>query len=373
MRCEVCNTNQPQQMYCPSCVNFQLLKTRLKYLDVLSSLDQLRDNVDSCIKHCIKGANYSFVENVMKGKHHTDNIDPSLENGVVALSSQLLTIDARILKRRNGKLSRDVESFKSKNKELKHRIHRLREMLQRRKHGVEPKNTGLEKEIRESTRFKQEDNLHLTKQINNSKSLLFQELINIYVIKRRRVTGTNQTVFMILFMPIISCASLVDYNHEMVYCSLAQVAKFVKQCSKVLMCLLPYDIDIGIDTRVQGNRINMDKPIWLLDNLQLRELIRAYAMLIVDVCTLLGELHLTDDIRSYRDLLRLDGLVYKLANNGFTLDELKTPGKPHAKAFKTDEPIDLEVVNTLCYETVLHRIRNKDNEWHVVKKEYLEK
>lgn len=397
MRCGICNTKQ-SQLQCHSCVNFALLKPKLQYLDTLEAIDALRGKVDSCLGHCINGADYDFVTRFLKGELEkgVDNVDDATMNGVVALSSQLLSIDTRIIKRKQGKISKEVELCQRRNDELKAKMVGLKVLLvERRKkkqgqRGAAGDKTSTEqviKRLTEEKEFKQQDNNNLTKQINNSKSLLYQELINIYVIKRRKISGTTRSVFMISFIPLLSCRSLVDYNYEVVNASLGQVCRFILQVSSVLLVVLPFHVGVskGVHS-IQGVELHLKgrQQVWELDNLELRTFVQGIAMLIVDVYEVLRVLELHSELKCYGDLLQLDCMVYKLANNGFSIESLAAAVTGGARSMMANggqrplmgnvagDVVDLGLLKRLCYEAVLSRIRHKDSEWHVVKREYLE-
>jgi hypothetical protein len=333
-------------------------------LDTLEEKDSLNVKVDQCLSRCIQGANYDFIKRFTRGQLR-ESIAGVKVSSVVALSSQLLTIDARIMKRKNIKLMKEVNALKAKVEESRIKLIELKQARECHKREQRPTNDSIKK-LNETKLFKQQDNANLVKQINNSKSLLFQELINIYIIKRRKISGSHQSVFMISFTPLISCQGLVDFNYEVVNASLNQVCKFVKQAAKVLLVVLPFDIGYknGIHTICDIEVWLPDKQVWELDNSQLKQFIRVISMAIMDVYEVLRTLELTTEIKTYGDLLQLDSLVYKLANNGYEMDSQK--GK------LLEEEVVLETLINTCHESVLGRIKNKDNEWHVVKREYLE-
>lgn len=215
--------------------------------------------------------------------------------------------------------------------------------------------------------FKQQDNNNLKKQIQNSKSLLFQELINLYMIKRRKISGSQLNVYMISLTPMVSAINLVDFNYELVNASLGLICKFISQVAKILLMVLPFHIEMIKETgayEIHGLTLKLQKQIWQVDNLELRQFCNAVCMLTVDVFKVLESLELHNEIKTYADLLRLDTLVYKLANNGQMFESTK--GKP------LEGEVDLESLNATLYESILARIRHKDDEWHVVKREYLE-
>lgn len=404
-RCGICNCID-QELLCSSCTDFELLRPRLEYLEALRQSSEAKRIVDDVLSKCIKGQNFDFLTKYIvkiKRSKSADQAegDPKTGSGsipsqgsVAALSSQLLTIDAILLKRRSNKIQREINAAVTRKKELiakfdvlKSRVEARRTSLESRRSSQEPQDVV--KHLREEAMYKTQDNKNLIKQIHNSRSLLFQELINIYIIKKRKISGTTRTIFMLSFTPILSTYNLVDFNYEAINACLERMSKFIHQVSKVLLVTLPYQITFTKEAFYKPSIMKFDlylkenQQLWTLSSFELRLLVNGIARLMINAYHLLKVLELDEDVRQYSDLMRLDSMLYKLANNDYSWNRRPSAsGREGSEEPRSQSPVpddqaiengkvDVDKLVEMVYGVVDRRINSKNNEWHVVKKEYL--
>lgn len=380
-KCGICNchSSSSNPLLCSSCVNFQLLKPKLEYLDLIQELSSSKSLVDHVLDKCIKGNNYPFIKEYIQNNNTADKNEDSVSLGsIAALSSQLLTIDAILLKRKNNKIMKEISILQSKKDSNILRLESLKGKLSDRKAQLNHNTTSDPiKPIQSQTALIRQDSTNILKQINNSQSILFQELINLQLIKKRKLSGTQQHIFMISFIPMLSIHNLTQFNNEIINASLERMSKFIHQISQIWMINLPYQIEFDKKTvyrpKILGFEMSLPqgKQVWELSTFELKMSLNGVSRLVVDIYTVLGFFQIDDmePITNYFDLFSMDEMVYKIVNNNY-----KMTFKRDNEEIRYDdrfEKLDIDELTDRIFEYIMEKINQKNNEWHVVEKEFL--
>jgi len=392
-KCGVCNcrSSNHNPLYCASCVNFQLLKPKLEYLELLKELTTSKSLVDKSLDKCIKGNNYPFIKNYIAQDGKLDSVGGVSIGSIAALSSQLLTIDAILLKRKNNKIMKEISIIKSKKDSNTLRLESLKkkldETLQNR---LQKDNKSIIKSIKSETDLKKQDCSNIQKQVNNSQSILFQELINLYLIKKRKLSGTNQNIFMISFIPMINIKNLIVFNHEVINTSLERICKFISQVSKIWFINLPYKIEFNKEHKPRILNFELSLPknqqLWELSTFELKLLLNGISRLILNIFQVLKFFEMDFDIKTYNQLFRMDEMIYKIVNNNYKFvstnsyesdDDDDDDGTEKKRLMRDTKligklrKVDIDDLTEMIYGYISNKINKKNNEWHLVKKEYL--
>lgn len=357
MRCGVCNVQYPE-LYCPHCVNYFLLRPKLDYLATLQESYDLKATINKALQNCIKGENYKFIAAYIASGGQVSGTDAS----VAALASQLLTIDTLILKRRNNKITREIEAIKMKKQQQLRKIEALRNLIEEK--NLLKNKARTFRDYKAEVKTLQYDNSKIVKQLGISKSLLFQELIGLYGLKKRKLTGRDHKfVYMLAFAPILSLWNLLEFSTEVINTSLSKTAKFLTQVGKVLLLPLPFDITCQNEVySIAGFELFVKTSILEMSTFELRLFSNAFVRLIGNAYVILQELELIEEGLTYQQMVKLDELVYKLGNYD------------HSLIREGEEPVksvDIDQLNSVFYRQLQRQLDKKSNEWHVVDKDTL--
>lgn len=373
-RCGICHGSN-NELFCSSCVNFQLLKPKLEYLELLNELSSSKNLVDQVLDKCIKGNNYPFMKQYIQGDHTLD-IEGLSIGSIAALSSQLLTIDAMLLKRKNNKILKSISIIKSKKDSNSLRLETLKRKLQESNEVSKMVSYNDEiKSIQSQTKTTKENSLNIEKQINNSQSILFQELINLYLVKRKRLSGVkNQYIFMISFIPIINLENLLSFNFEIINASLERICKFIYQISTIWFINLPFQIEFNHQQQPSILNFKLFSPdsnieqIHDLSNFELKLFLNGISRLILNIFEILQFFQLDNEIKLSKQLFNIDEMIYKIVNNNYNFNELSSDND-QSNPIKGN--IDIDELTDLVYKHILNKINQKNNEWHVVQNDFL--
>ncbi|CCH44033.1 Autophagy-related protein [Wickerhamomyces ciferrii] len=375
-RCGICHIHggndngSDHQLLCSSCTNFQLLKPKLNYINLLIELDFNKKSVNQILQNCIQGENITFLKDYINDKQDKVVNDSVSIHSIAALSSQLLTIDSKLIQRKNNKILREINILKSKSDSKKLRLESLNLEKHEKLQKIASKSLNYNKDqITSKINQILDDSLKFQKQINNNQSILFQELINIYNIKKRKTS--NQLIFLISFNPIISIYNLTQYPLELINSSLLQITKFIYQISQIWFINLPYDIKImtkedQFNPKIQNFEIlpkladSNTSSIFDISKNDLIWFINSLSRLILNIMEILKFFQLDEKIHNYKTLFKIDELIYKIVNNNHEITS------NDSNDFKPGE-IDLYELNQLIYKYLINKIKEKNNEWQVIK------
>lgn len=379
-KCGICNchSSNSNPLLCSSCVNFQLLKPKLEYLELIQELSSSKTLVDHVLDKCIKGNNYPFIKEYIKNNNDHSKEEQVSIDSIAALSSQLLTIDAILLKRKNNKIMKEISILQSKKDSNILRLDTLKGKLLDRKEQLNHNTTPDPiKEIQSQTTLIKQDSKNILKQINNSQSILFQELINLQLIKKRKLSGTQQHIFMISFIPMISIHNLIQFNFEIINASLDRISKFIQQTSTIWMINLPFQIEFNKKTIFKPKILGFElflpqgKQIWELSTFELKLFLNGISRLVVNIYTVLEFFQIDDmePINNYFDLFNIDEMIYKIVNNNYKMN-FKKDKEINMIEYRF-EKIDIDELTDKIFQYIVDKINQKNNEWHVVEKEFL--
>lgn len=300
-KCGICE--RQEELVCGSCMGQELLRMRIGYLEFLESIDGAKGEIDE------------ILANVQQNKIILKFVKKEIELGdveqkSVVLNSKLLTIDLILMRFKLVKLRKQIDKIKEKRNNRMNKLKEVKEKIASKKDYIErlkmSRNVNKE-EIKELNT----NNTRLIRQVDISKSLLFQELINLYLVKKQK------SGIMISFSPVISIFSLLEMNKEVIDSSLSKTVKFINSVGKILLLELPYRVRVQYQY-VDNNVIDLNKE-------QLEGFIDVVSKLIFNTVYLLRKLQLINNM-GFKQLFRFDELVYKLCYNESNLEESdKTP------------------------------------------------
>lgn len=392
-KCGICNCHSSLEnpLFCASCVNFQLLKPKLEYLTLLNDLSSSKHLVDEVLDKCIKGNNYPFIKEFISsgGTNIPNSIDEHLSIGsIAALSSQLLTIDAMLMKKKNNKIMKEISLMKSKKDSNIIRLESAKKILNEKSKFQVTNDIDI-KPIKEQSNSTRQKSQNIKKQINNSQSILFQELTNLYMVKKRKISGMghHQHIFMISFIPIININSMISFNYEIINSSLERIAKFAHQISQIWFINLPFQFEFNAKDYFQPSILNFKlsvskgQQIYELSTFELKLFLNGVSRLILNLYEILKFFELTEGLQYLNQLFKIDEMIYKIVNNNHEFkdvqesedDELDEFDKVHSdlQRERIGETIDVDEFTEEIYVYILSKINQRKNEWHVVKKEFL--
>lgn len=381
-RCGICNAkpkDADSQLTCKSCINFLMMKDKIQYLDALGSLSKSKSIINNILRKCIKDENYSFIKSHIDGTQSYQDLSPSFINPTIALSQQLLTIDSILIQKQNNKLVREINHVKLKIQEKRKLLEKKRQLLSKKQESLNLFEINSKKKdslLRDKPKAiqSQTENLHdITKSLKNAQSLHFQQLLQLYMIKRRR---KNEDIFLIRFIPMIAVKHLLLYDIQLLNASLFNVAKFTYQLSSILLIEPKFKFEIkreiiligGFDITIpeKEEQVNQSKNIDLLtipDHLLVR-FMKSLSRLIINVYDILVYLDLADEVKTYSQLLNIDQMIFKLAFNDFKISNEKSLSDDDIEI--VDSKIDVDALHLMILQVYRDELKKRAPEWHIV-------
>jgi hypothetical protein len=320
-------------------VNFELLPTKLKYIESLQTVDSAKAHINDILANL---SNNQFIKKFLKDEVKLEGDDQKS----VVLGSRLLTVDVILLGYRLSRMRRQVESNRNAVGDKRNKLEQLKMMIPEKKDLLSSRKRKLSTKRELNNEELKSDNSRLTKQINISKSLLFQELLSLYILRKKRIGSRN--VYTIAFSPMVSVVSLLEFGKEVIDPSLEKCIKFTNSVAKILLLILPYELPVSY-SYISNHVFDLD-----LGELKLFTLV--ISKLIHNTVFLLRHLELVSGIPNWSQLFKLDELIYKLAYNDHTLEEVDTE----------QVPLDVHQLQDKIFGYLCTKTRSKRNEWHVV-------
>ncbi|ODV97743.1 hypothetical protein PACTADRAFT_47602 [Pachysolen tannophilus NRRL Y-2460] len=268
--CNICHINNSEnnKLYCCSCVNYSLLKLRLSLINI-SCINKLSiREINNILSNCINENAYNFINGYLKKKEldedpklvgllYENNIPhPSIDQ-VAKLSQQLLNIEIIQCNNSLAELRENIERIKTRNSEVLKRANALKVANANKAKSnrdislkLNSRYNDLKNNLQENTELiKNEKLANGKKMLYNSKLKLFQELINLFVIKRIKYNNTiinnekNDNIILTMsFVPIIPITHYINYSPVIINASLEVLTKFTKLTSQYLLIALPFEL-----------------------------------------------------------------------------------------------------------------------------------
>lgn len=398
MKCGLCQStsSSSQFLLCSSCINHQFLPLRIQLLQALQKHETAKSLIDIILKdHCVHGANYDFIRQVIQNKVQWEELKQGElsvgKESVIALASQLLSVDSRLISKDIGKLRKLVEMTRLQVEELANQEERSKETVMEFQHSM----TLNDNEEKETVEFDEiiSNNNRIMKQIQHSQSLLFHELMKIYIIKKKKLLNSSNSIIMISFTPVLSIPQILDLNRDVINFSFQIMCKFAIQLSSLLDLILPFQItyrDPLLKSHPEILKFQLSLPLEInkiheLSNFELKLFINGIARLSINFFKILQRLKLDSEIIQYTQLFKIDEMVYKLAHTDYTIPMISSLSSGNGNGsghggngggkLKNDEipvingekKIDVDVLVVKLYKFLTGKINQKSNEWHVVK------
>ncbi|KAH3676129.1 hypothetical protein WICPIJ_009200 [Wickerhamomyces pijperi] len=392
MKCGLCQTPTQVPLLCPSCTTHQLLPLRIKLLETINTHDKAKQLIDIILKdHCVHGANYSFIRQVIQGEIKWEELNQGGKDGlsvgkdsVIALASQLLTLDTRLISKDITKIRRVIEALRKTIEELEAKEKQSDDIVcdftksMNLQDNEENETVELEQVINSNTQ--------ILKQIQHSQSLLYHELIHLYIIKKKKLLNSSNSIIMISFTPVISIPQILDLNRDVINFSFQIMTKFLRQLSNILNLTLPYEITYNAKSIGTSQPEILKFQLYLppdvnklheLPNFQLKLFLNAISRLSINFYKVLQRLDLDSGITHYTQLFKIDEMVFKLAHTEYEIPVVAPVNNNNTRGNKLnndeilvvngEKKIDVDVLTLKMYKFITGRINRKSNEWHLVK------
>ncbi|ODV87055.1 hypothetical protein CANARDRAFT_84786 [[Candida] arabinofermentans NRRL YB-2248] len=139
--------------YCPSCLNFKILKVKLNLVNLEFFNSRASDEINKVLDDCIKGHSAGFLRkylnneidlNLHSGNQELEGLTPSLD-AIARLSYMLLNVETTLFKRNLNLIRHNNQKQRVNNESIRFRIKSMRELVRERKQELINKKNELEK------------------------------------------------------------------------------------------------------------------------------------------------------------------------------------------------------------------------------------
>lgn len=313
--CGICHSHSgTTEIYCASCVNFQLLKYRLNNIHFQGINQDARTDINRILDICFNDGNKDYLERYIQGKD-LETIGDVSSDSVARLAFMLMLVDTTTRVDEYAKIKqmivlqqREAVELGTKVTELKKQKSQMKERIQRLREAVELNVDINTAELVTKPLLKLQSTT-----IKNMQYKLLYSVLNWWDILELKGRLS------IMSTPIIPVTSITKYNISLISESFLRTCQLVEVLSKVLRIEVAHTISTEFNELIVDN-----KTLKLRDSDRFTELSRSTRMklsvaiskIIQNIITLL--LQLDPGFRSkdlsLHDLLRYDQLVLRIVH-----------------------------------------------------------
>lgn len=327
--CGVChdwNANRNKTYFCPGCMNFRLLKTKLNALVIARQSRNANRDVGNILDSCLEGNATATV-----GKATIDQID----NSILKLAYVILNVENSQIDNSLKQLENHKDVIKKRNDQLVDKIRKLKDVINSSTKQLDQYKVELTKNYDERI-SKIQDSLKvnvLKKQdllISSSRIALVRDIMQVFSIQ---ILGDS--CVSILNTPIIPVANIVNYTVSYVNASMRNLGWFIDRVSRYSNISVPFEMVLRgsscylmdrrtsqlYDLSLHSDKITNLVSIFQLSPTDVLQFSQSFARLMINMLRVLShykELAFT----SFDSLMKTDLLVKYLVE---MLDKDDTP------------------------------------------------
>ncbi|OUM53922.1 hypothetical protein BVG19_g3253 [[Candida] boidinii] len=280
--------------YCPSCINYKLLRYNLLNLNIELILNISEKEINSILESCLSNNSVNFLKNYLskegdyKEKSRINeklfkalNVPIPSDESIIKLSFVLLNVEISEIKRNILYLTKRVNKVKEFNSYLIKRNEKLQEKNQIFLNDV----NELDKLIKFNYKNLKNEIVYKIDILKNEKLIRFEKLIKGYHLKltkfflkisyncikldKEKQDGIDDgeeeedggEINSLFFIPIISINQIEGYNINIINLSIHSIVKVVLKLSGYLNITLPFELIEFNNTSINNNDLNKFKPI----------------------------------------------------------------------------------------------------------------
>lgn len=337
--CGICKCHPAQYpgktFYCPSCVNFKLLKYNLNNINLDHVNSIAIDDINKILKVCFGTNVKQFLLNYINTS--TNNTENKMDNtnvsiaAVARLAFMLMQVEIVKEKEHIKTVSQLIQTKRTTSQKLETKIQMLKEkklkkqkLINIHREKIQPKLNKEISKVLEDTHVLQlgivtrQHGFITIRQMKNFYDLIY--LWNIKII--------NKKSLIILYTPIISITDIAKYSMDLILQSFMKSSEFVDTVSRIFSVDLPFAIKTRNNNFSIGDISYKFKDlddIFYLNKLQMLRFCIGISRLILNAVILLQKLNKIKTSHfnnmSLEDLLSYDQLLITLINslkeNGF--------------------------------------------------------
>ncbi|GME87516.1 hypothetical protein B5S29_g1763 [[Candida] boidinii] len=294
--------------YCPSCINYKLLRYNLLNLNLELILNVSEKEINSILESCLSSNSINFLKNYLSQEGDDDyeeksrineelfktlNVPIPSDESIIKLTFVLLNVEISEIKRNISYLVKRVNKVKEFNTFLIKRNEKLQEKNQFFLNDL----NELDKLIKFNYKNLKNEIIYKIDILKNEKLIRFEKLIKGYHLKltkfflkisyncikldkkiqdgiinhdsieeeeeedRGGERGERGEINSLFFIPIISINQIEDYNINIINLSIHSIVKVVLKLSGYLNITLPFELIEFNDTLNNNNDLKKFRPI----------------------------------------------------------------------------------------------------------------
>ncbi|QPG76038.1 hypothetical protein FOA43_003424 [Brettanomyces nanus] len=258
--CEICHDNdvskslssRKKKYYCASCINFSLLKLKLKTLTTVYYNSRAGHEVGQVLEDCLDNNASVSLKKYLNGSEDRRNdkdqllgkLVPSIDS-VARLAYVLLNVENIEQKKRLDRLKEMVEEQTTSNKLMRDKISDLRRQLEEKRQCINEKTKQLNAEHKESlsqvaSSFEETNHMVFRQRalVDSAKLDLMADIIKLWNIQLLRASSGISVS--ILGLPVLSIDKLIYCSVPLINACMERLMWFVLLGAKYLSLQLPF-------------------------------------------------------------------------------------------------------------------------------------
>lgn len=285
--CGIChynsdNSTTTRSFYCPSCVQFRMLKFNLNKINILNISSQNIRNINIVLSQCLNDKSEVFLKKYIAGEYKEEKLNGTNVNidSVARLAFMLMNVEMNMKQVYMQDIEKMVISRRKENGKLEDQIRMLKEKKERMQNALDKMNKqDMKIEVTNDKMLER-----LEKVVNNERVFMIRKIISLWNIK---ILGNSVSL---LFTKVVTIEKIKNFRLGYIMNMFVKICGFIDTISTIIDVYLPFETGIEANELRIGDKMYRfkDTEVSELSEVGKRELSIGIARIISDLMVVLG-------------------------------------------------------------------------------------